>query len=282
MRFVVLGTAQDGGVPHIGCRCRTCTAAREGRIPARSAASAAIVDPEGGRAWLIDASPDLPRQLEMVRDAVGDRSSGIPLSGILLTHIHMGHYWGLGHLGKEGMMPRGLPLFAPPGAASFLRENRPFRDMVSWGVIDVRPVRPGDELPLVDGLTLRSLPVPHREDFSDTVAWVVEGPRETLVYAPDMDHMGAAFVDLVEAVDMAFVDGTFFRRDEIPGAMGTVPHPPVEESVVRLQRARDGGTRVAFTHLNHTNPLCDPRSHEFEQLVCEGYGVVMDGYAVDI
>lgn len=267
----------------MGCHCHTCSAAREGRFPRRLASSAAIVDRDSGRAWLIDASPDLPEQLESVKDAIGTpRTSGIPLSAILLTHIHMGHYWGLGHLGKEGMMPRGLPVMAPPGAARFLRENRPFRDMVEWGAIDVRTVRPGDDVPLAEGLSVRPERVPHREDFSDTVAWVVEGPRERLLYAPDMDHIEDGLVDLMTGVDTSFVDGTFFYHDEIPGAMGRVPHPPVEESMVWLQRALDAGKRVVYTHFNHTNPLCDPRSPEFQQVVSQGFGIALDGFAIDI
>ena len=105
---------------------------------------------------------------------------------------------------------------------------------------------------------------------------------EKVLYAPDMDHLEDSFVDVMTSVDMAIIDGTFYYRDEIPGAMDRVPHPPVEESIVRLRRVLEDGTRVAFTHLNHTNPLCDPRSYEFEQVVSQGFGVLLDGYAVDI
>ena len=283
VRLIMLGTAQDGGVPHVGCTCRTCDGAREGTIPRRLASSAAVVDAGSGRAWLVDASPDLPVQLERVRDALGGpRRSGIPLSGVLLTHIHMGHYWGLGHLGREGMMPRGLPVRGPPRTARFLHENRPFRDMVRMGALDVAPVRPGEDLVMGEGVTFRPVAVPHREDFSDTVAWLVEGPRWRVLYAPDMDYLGKPILDLVSRVDLAVIDGTFYTREEIPGSMDTVPHPPVVESMEALAPALEGGTRVAFTHLNHTNPLCDPRSPEFEDVVSRGFGVVLDGYAVDI
>ncbi len=283
VRFLLLGTAQDGGVPHIGCQCRTCVAAREGTVPRRLVASAAVVDRDGGRAWLIDASPDLPAQLEAVGDALpGPKISGIPLSGVLLTHIHMGHYWGLGHLGKEGMMPRGLPVMGPPRTTEFLLKNSPFKEMASWGALDIRSVLPGDDLIMAKGIAFRPVAVPHRADFSDTVAWLVIGDRWRLLYAPDMDHMEDTFVDMVGRVDMAIIDGTFYTRDEIPGAMGTVPHPPVVETMERLRPALEGGTRIAFTHLNHTNPLCDPRSPEFENVVSQGYGVVLDGYAIDI
>lgn len=283
VHFVVLGSGQDGGVPHVGCRCATCTATRNGRFPRRLASSAAIIDRDMGKAWLMDASPDLPEQLELMKDALGGaHGSGIPLSAILITHIHMGHYWGLGHLGKEGMMPKGLPIIAPPGAARFLQENRPFKDMLEWGAIEVRAVHPGDTVTLMEGLKVRAERVPHREDFSDTVAWLIEGPRERLLYAPDMDHLEDGLVDLMTRVDVSLVDGTFYYRDEIPGAMGKVPHPPVEESMVWLRRAIDAGRRVVYTHFNHTNPLCDPRSPEFEQVVSQGFGIALDGLAIDI
>jgi pyrroloquinoline quinone biosynthesis protein B len=242
-----------------------------------------VVDEKGGRAWLIDASPDLPRQLEMVVDALpGPKRSGIPLSGVLLTHIHMGHYWGLGHLGKEGTMPSGLPVLGPPRTAEFLTRNSPFCEMAAWGALEIRSVEPGEDLEFGKGVGFCPVEVPHRDDFSDTVAWTVMGPRWKVLYAPDMDVMEDAFVDLVSRVDMAIIDGTFYTREEIPGAMDTVPHPPVTETMVRLRTALEGGTRVAYTHLNHTNPLCDPRSPEFGHLVSQGFGVLMDGYAVDI
>ena len=283
MRLVMLGTAQDGGVPHVGCRCPTCEGARSGNMPRRLSPSMAIVDPVGGRAWLVDASPDLPEQLEAVKDALGaSHGSGIPLEGILLTHVHMGHYWGLGHLGKEGMMPRGLPVIAPPGAVAFLKRNRPFKDLVSMGALELRAARQGDRVTMAGGLTAVPVEVPHREDFSDTVAWRFEGPQWSVLYAPDMDVLDERVIDTACGVDLALVDGTFYSRDEIPGAMDTVPHPPVVESMVALQPALEGGTRVAFTHLNHTNPLCDPRSPETEELLRKGYGLALDGYSIDI
>jgi pyrroloquinoline quinone biosynthesis protein B len=247
------------------------------------ASSVAIVDEDGGKAWLIDASPDLPAQLETVKEALGGvHGSGIPLEAILITHIHMGHYWGLGHLGKEGMMPRGLPVYAPPGVARFLLENSPFKDMVGWGAMEVRTVQPGEAVEMAEGLKVQAERIPHREDFSDTVGWLVEGPRARVLYAPDMDHLEDGLVDMMTGVDVNLVDGTFFYRDEVPGAMGWVPHPPVEESMVRLRRVVEADRRVVYTHFNHTNPLCDPRSPEFGKVVSQGLGVAMDGLAMDV
>ena len=283
MRFLVLVTAQDGGVPHIGCRCPTCDAARSDQDLRRLAPSAAVVDPEGGRAWLVDASPDLPVHLETVREALGATdTSGIPLSAVLITHIHIGHYWGLGHMGKEGMMPKGLMVMAPPGAARFLRKNRPFKDMMDYGALDIRAVRPGEGIPLAEDLSVTAHAVPHREDFSDTVAWAIKGPRATVLYAPDMDVLDDATINLVASVDVAVLDGTFYSAEEIPGVMRSVPHPPVVETMDALRGAIEGGTRVIYTHLNHTNPLCDPGSEETRAVLTRGFEIAADGLVIDI
>ena len=60
---LVLGTAQDGGIPHLGGRAAPDEAARRDPAARRTVASLLVVDPASGRRWLIDASPDLPEQL---------------------------------------------------------------------------------------------------------------------------------------------------------------------------------------------------------------------------
>jgi pyrroloquinoline quinone biosynthesis protein B len=283
MRLLLLGTAQDGGVPHVGCRCHTCEAARADPSFQRLAPSAAVVDSGGGKAWLLDASPDLPEQMEAVREALGStHRSGVPFSAILITHLHMGHYWGLGHLGKEGMMPRGLLVLAPPQASRFLRRNRPFMDLMDMGALDYRAVRPGESIPLAEDLTVTARSVLHREDVSDTVAWEVRRPRSRVLYAPDMDVLDDATINLVTNVDIALLDGTFYSTDEIPDMMRTVPHPPVSSTVETLRGAVEAGTRVIFTHLNHTNPLCDIGSVETASVIERGFEVASDGMTIDI
>ena len=62
--LVVLGIAQDGGIPHLGCQQQVCVDARAGRRPTEKVASLGLVHRASGRAFLFDATPDLPSQLE--------------------------------------------------------------------------------------------------------------------------------------------------------------------------------------------------------------------------
>ena len=106
--------------------------------------------------------------------------------------------------------------------------------------------------------------------------------ERNILYAPDMDVLDDVMVDVISSVDIAIIDGTFYSASEIPGAMTMVPHPPVERSMELLQAAVRRGTRVIFTHLNHTNPLCDPTSSAMEDLLQKGFEVAADGMTLEI
>jgi pyrroloquinoline quinone biosynthesis protein B len=97
-----------------------------------------------------------------------------------------------------------------------------------------------------------------------------------------MDVLDDVTVDIIASVDIAIIDGTFYSTDEVPGAMAAVPHPPVKRSMEMLQGAVRRGTRVVFTHLNHTNPLCDPSSPAMEEVLLRGFEVAADGMTLEI
>ena len=58
---------------------------------------------------------------------------------------------------------------------------------------------------------------------------------------------------LVETVDLAFLDATFFDEKELPGRdLSTIPHPLVSDSMERLASVAE---RIHFIHMNHSNAL---------------------------
>ena len=54
---LVLGTAQDGGLPQLGCQERQCLRARKDPSRRRLVASLLVCDSRSGKRWLIDATP---------------------------------------------------------------------------------------------------------------------------------------------------------------------------------------------------------------------------------
>jgi len=269
---VVLGIAQDGGVPHLGCRQPLCVRARRDPSAARRVASLGLVDRGAGRRFVVDATPDFAAQVE----ALG----GLP-DGILLTHAHMGHYLGLAQLGREVLGAKRLPVYCTASMARFLKENGPWKRLVALENIDIREVTPGRKFELTPSLSITAIRVPHRDEDSDTVAYVVKGPRRELLWLPDIDKWEKWDHSIERLVGerglLAFVDGTFFSADEIPGrAIRDIPHPLIGETVARFGTAPPAPARVFFVHLNHTNRLLwDAR--ERKNLERKGFEIAEQG-----
>jgi pyrroloquinoline quinone biosynthesis protein B len=246
--LVVLGIAQDGGIPHLGCRQTLCVEARAGRRPAEKVSAIGLVDEAGRTAYLFDATPDFRAQVHAL-------TGGRLPDGIFLTHAHIGHYTGLMYLGKESVAAKGVPVYGTGRMAEFLRANAPWKLLVSDGHIALRPIEPDRPIALAPSLTVTALPVPHREEFTDTVGYLIEGPRAKALYIPDIDgwdRWDRSLRELADRVDLMFLDGTFSS----PADLGlrdyrAIPHPmmPVTRALVRGARGR-----LWFIHLNHTNP----------------------------
>ena len=253
---IVLGIAQDGGVPHIGCTQDLCVRARHDPSQRERVACLGLV--AGDKRFLIDATPDLPSQIESLNAGRTLLDRARPVDGILLTHAHIGHYAGLMYLGREALGARGVPVYATPRMAAFLRANGPWSQLVSLGNIELREIEPDRPLALALGLTVTAIRVPHRDEYSDTVAFRIAGPGRTLLYVPDIDKWekwDRRLEDEVGAVGVALLDGSFESQSELPGrSLLEIPHPLVGETASRLA-GKTGGADVRFIHLNHTNRL---------------------------
>jgi len=285
---LVLGTAQDGGLPQIGCEQELCRAAREESGRRRLVTSLLLVDPRSGERWLFDATPDLPEQVERMRghpvtrpvpDPAGPRP---PLfEGVFLTHAHMGHYAGLHFLGPEAYGARELPVYGSPRMLAYLRTNGPWDLLVSAGTLRPVELPPGGTVQLADDLAVHAIAVPHREEFSDTLAFVIEGPSRSLLYLPDIDkweRWNTPIEDVIAGVDFALLDASFFAPGEIPGRnLADIPHPFVVESLARFAPLPEGErAKIRFTHLNHTNPAVDPDGAAAARIHAAGMRVAAD------
>lgn len=291
-RLVVLGTAQDGGVPQTGCECTRCDAARRDPSRARRVASLALHLPASGHTWLIDASPDLPDQIAEVhrfRPHPEGKTDRAPVDGVLLTHAHIGHYLGLAHFGFESVNTRKLPVFCTPRMAAFLRANGPWSQLVRLENIALREIEPGKTFPLDEGISVTALSVPHRDEYSDTVAFILRGPTRTVLYVPDTDSWRAwpkplPQVIADEKVDVALLDATFYSPDELPDRdVSKIRHPLVTDSMDLLEPlVKAGRLRVYFTHLNHSNPALDPDGPARKAIEARGFAVLAEDDEIGI
>ena len=288
---LVLGTAQDGGIPHLGGRAEPDEAARRDRSLVRRVASLLICDPATGGRWLVDATPDLPEQLERAaghpptRRGEGERPP--LLDGVLLTHAHIGHYLGLAQFGREVYGADHLPLHVSARMAAFLADNAPWDLLVRLGHVELVHFEPGRAIRLAPGLEAIPVPVPHRDEYSDTVGFEIRGPSRSLFYLPDIDkweRWEAPIEQVVARVDVALLDGTFYGEGELPGrSMSTVPHPLITESIARFAKLpAEERARIRFTHLNHTNPAALPGTPERRAVEAAGMSIAEDGDRIDL
>jgi pyrroloquinoline quinone biosynthesis protein B len=247
-KLVVLGIVQDGGLPHIGCQRPPCSDARAGLRAAEKVSCLGLVNRETGAAYLFDATPDMPAQMQAL-------TGGRVPDGIFLTHAHIGHYTGLMYLGKEALAARGVPVYGTRRMGEFLTANGPWSLLVKDGNIDLRALEPDRPLLLPGGVTVTAFTVPHRDEFTDTVGFRIEGPRAKALYVPDADRWEKwprSIRDLADGVDLAFLDGTFASPREVASRdPATIPHPIMSATRDLLRGTR---ARVWFIHLNHTNP----------------------------
>jgi len=252
--LVVLGTLQDGGSPHMGCVKDCCAKER----PNDYVVSLGVIDES--KHLLFDASPDIVEQTNYLQSI-----SPAKELEIFLTHAHMGHYAGLIHLGRESANSKKTPVYAMPRMAQFLQNNGPWSQLIDLENISIQPLQNKIPVSVSPRLTVTPLIVPHRDEFSETVGYLISGQSKRALYVPDIDKWDLWETDINELltqVDYAFLDATFFEDGEISRPMSEVPHPFVEESITRFKSlVVEEKNKIYFIHLNHTNPA---RHTDFE------------------
>jgi pyrroloquinoline quinone biosynthesis protein B len=248
--LVVLGIAQDAGIPHLNCQQELCASIRAGKRRPEKVSSLGLVDRGSGRAYLFDATPDFNAQLHAL-------TGGRPPDGIFLTHAHIGHYTGLMYLGRESVGARGVPAHATHRMLQFLSANGPWSQLTALGNIEPRPLEHDRPVILPDGIRVTAFAVPHRDEFSDTVGYRIEGPRHSAFFLPDIDRWekwDRSIRELAGTVDLAFLDGTFASPTEVNRNIEEIPHPMMSRTRELLKGTR---AKLWFIHINHTNAEID-------------------------
>lgn len=280
----ILGVAQDAGYPQAGCYQPHCMPGWENKTLQRGATSIALIDPVAKSKILFEATPNLPQQLYNLEQEAP--SSQYTFEGVFLTHAHIGHYAGLMFFGHEAMGSNNIPVYAMPKMAEYLAKNGPWSQLVDYGNISLRGLQHNQALD-VNGITITPFLVPHRDEFSETVGYLIEGPSKTAVFIPDINKWSVWDTDIAELitqVDYALLDATFFDDGELPGRdMSKVPHPLVTETMQRLGAlSTEQRNKVWFIHMNHTNPLLDADSQASKRVRAAGFNITSEGIRLEL
>ena len=266
--IIVLGTTQDGGAPQAGCNKKCCINRWSNPKKEFFVTSLGIVDPNSNEAWMIEATPDFPRQHNQL--TIENK-----IKGIFITHAHIGHYSGLMHLGRETMGYKNMPLYTAPKMTKYLQTNGPWSQLIDLNNVKINKLKENKEIILNKRLTIKPFKVPHRDEFSETVGFQINGPSKSLIFIPDIDKWNKWDIDVLGTIkenDYALLDGTFYNEGELPGRnMSEIPHPFIIESIEYFKEIKDR-VDINFIHFNHTNPLLDPAADKRKKLKEQGYG----------
>ena len=277
--ITILGTAQDGGFPHIGCQKKCCDDFYKGILPKQQVVSLGLVDKESQQKFLFEATPDISTQLADLEK--NHLKTNTIIDGVFMTHAHMGHYAGLLYFGKEALGKKDIPVYAMPKMKEFLSNNGPWSQLVTTQNIVFLNLQKDSIVPLSNALKVTPFLVPHRDEFSETVGYKIEGNTNSALFIPDINKWSLwekNIVEEVKKVDYAFIDATFFKEGEINRPMSDVPHPFIEETVALFENeSLATKNKVIFIHFNHTNPALQSNSKERNDLELLGFRFATEG-----
>ena len=275
--LIVLGTIQDAGSPHIGCKKECCKDLFSNPDKNRQVVALGLVDNNYSKKYLFEATPDIAKQMKaLLKDAIQNKNEIV--DGIFLTHAHIGHYTGLMYLGKEAANAKNVNVFAMPRMKKYLETNGPWSQLVTNKNISLTQIEKEQSISLTPNLMVTPFLVPHRDEYSETVGYRIKGPNKTALFIPDIDKWNKwdkSIVEEIKKVDYAFLDATFYSGKEINNRdISQIPHPFIIESL-EMFKTLDSIERkkVIFIHFNHTNPVIDLKNNEAKNVLDQGFNI---------
>jgi pyrroloquinoline quinone biosynthesis protein B len=240
----------------------------------------ALVDSLNKKWWLFEATPDIKEQLHYFQTLTHGRYKFLP-DGIFITHAHIGHYTGLMELGKEVMGANDVKVYVLPKMKTFLENNGPWSQLVKLHNINIVPLQADNAVFLSQIITVTAFTVPHRDEYSETAGFKIFTTHKKYLFIPDInkwEKWDRGIVKEAGAVDVAFVDATFYDSTELPGRnMREVPHPLVTETMHLFENTdKETKAKIHFIHFNHTNPLLWDKQKQ-DEVRKAGFGIAEHG-----
>jgi pyrroloquinoline quinone biosynthesis protein B len=276
IRIHILGSAAGGGLPQWNCACGNCVAVRAGKI-APQTQSSIMISSDNARWFLINASPDLSRQIEHTPQLQPrfDPPRNTPIAGVLLTNADLDHSLGLLLLREQAMSLVVYATDETEAALAWMNNVLARFCGIVWRKISA------DFQSLNDNVSFRAIELPRSVAFQ----FRDDTSRVTALFAPIVGELTEELRDAVQASDLVMFDGTFWSDDELaavrPGARSAreMNHLPISDGsldFLRQSRAR----RKIYTHINNTNPILMSGTREREQVEQAGIEVAHDGLEI--
>jgi pyrroloquinoline quinone biosynthesis protein B len=302
VRVVLLGTAAGGGFPQWNCWCPTCRASRlDPRRALPRTQSCAAVSSDGERWFLLNASPDIHRQLACLPGPLPSGIRHVPVEGIIATDAELDHTLGIVLLREA----RRLQLYATTEIRSILEaDSRLLPVARAFAEVTVTDLPLDRRVPLTypdgesAGITVQAFAVPagpprfaSRNGAGHTVGLILEeeASGRSCAFVPGCGELEPSLLDRLGATDLLLFDGTFWSDDELrrlgigqrtAREMDHIPVSGADGSLARLA----GVTRPqkVYIHINNTNPMLLEGSPERRAVVAAGIEVGSDGMSFTV
>jgi len=256
-----------------------CVAARSGKIDSQTESSISISgdSEEFQNCWLINASPDLPRQIETTTrlQPRRDASRNTPIAGVLLTNADIDHALGLLLLRQQ---EKPLVVYATDETRAALAWLD--RTLARFCGIEWRKIS-SDFQRLNGSIGFRAIELPHSAAFQ----FLDETSGRLVLVAPAVSQLTRELSQASADSDVVLFDGTFWSDHELaavrPGARSArgMNHLPISSGSLDFLR-QSSARRKIYTHINNTNPILMPGSPERAELEQAGIEAARDGLQI--
>jgi pyrroloquinoline quinone biosynthesis protein B len=274
----ILGNTQDAGLPHIGCQHPFCEDSFN-VYEEHYTTSVAVVNSDLKKYILFEATPDITFQLNNLKKNIFDEFL-LPES-IYITHAHIGHYTGLMYFGREALGAKDLTVRVLPRMSNFLQNNGPWSQLVDINNIKIKEINFGLSTKELTNILITPFQVPHRDEYSETAGYIIEGKNKKALFIPDIDKWEKWDRDLSQIAkefDFLLIDATFYDSKEINRDINEIPHPLVTETIDLLSGLDlENRNKVYFIHMNHTNMMLDPNSELSRLVLSKGFNIARLG-----
>jgi pyrroloquinoline quinone biosynthesis protein B len=226
-----------------------------------------------------------------------------PVTTILLTSADVDCVMGLLHLRE--FQP--LRIFSTPAVRRILtEENRIFNVLarsnppVHWENLQldrIIPLVPASSLGAKDGFFCKAVPLlgGFPDYLSDSLRHSLSAEESVIglefihkerrfFYAPSLPGTDEGWRRTVDESDLALLDGTFWKDDELIAAKRSnktareMGHVPLSGTHGLLKQPfRLGKTRRVLIHINNTNPVLNEESPEHRAVRDAGFEIAYDG-----
>jgi pyrroloquinoline quinone biosynthesis protein B len=259
----------------------------------------AIFSTDGQGWFLINASPDLRFQIEAnpeLQPSVCTGARNTPIQSIILTSADLDQVLGL--LLLREFQP--LTVYATQLVRRVLEANSFFGmlqrvpNQLTW--IEIAP---GTPFQLAGSVVCTPLALPGTVPFyardmgagercEASIGLLLESGGLRIAYTPSLPEITEELLAIYRSCDAILVDGTFWSDAELSNnhagtplarAIGHIPMSGKDGTLALL--AGIARPRKIFIHLNNTNPVLDPRSAEYKQVIDAGWEIGHDGWQLN-